>query len=363
MALINQVIDFADDAGKALLKDIAASTPDFVKTAVAMTPETRQSLDPAQFALVMRTKEAHELKKFPINDKANTWMSCAYFQKTAEQLPYVAQKVAATNLRRACTIYGIEVPELISKTASDAVTTNRYDEVLSRHEDQQKVSITKTASDGSEHFYALGERYPMPSPEFVKKAAAYFQHYHREFATAEDRHEFASNVLARAKELGVEFEDTGLRKYASSAYGDSVKQHLRIRAEYAAKNPEYAEAYVKLASKIDDVDAETFAKTLNLLDKKAGMDRYYDSKISDAFSATFGNSFEKQAGYRWEDESSGLSIDGKELKKMAEQKHDRVKALFGPSLADEMKKHAVEIFESLPKDAKETIVRLAKGEL
>lgn len=363
MSLINQVIDFSDDAGKALLKDIAATAPEFVKTAVAMTPKARDLLDPEQFALVMRTKEAQELRKFPITDKASTWLSCAYFQKTAEQLPYVAQKVAATNLRRACSLYGIEVPELISKTASDSVTTNRYDEVLSRHEDRQKVQMEKTASDGSKHFYALGERYPMPSNEFVKKAAAYFQHYHREFGSAEDRHEFAANVLARAKELNVELEDVSLRKYASNVYGDSVKQHLRIRAEYAARNPEYAEAYVKLASKIDDVDAETFAKTLSLLDKKAGMDRYYDSKISDAFSATFGNTFEKQAGYRWEDESSGLSIDGKELKKMAEQKHDRVKALFGTTLADEMKKHAVEIFESLPKDAKETIVRLAKGEL
>jgi len=370
MSLVHQIIDFVDDISKGILKEAAAQVPDHLKSGEILTAEQRERMEPEQFALVMRTKEAQVLKKFPVNDEVNTWLSCQYFSKTAAQLPYVAQKVAATNLRRACAIYNLETPEVVEKMASNEVKSNRYDEIKSWTEDRlhaKTAQVAEVKPDGSEHFYALGNRYAMPNPDYVKKAAAYFIDHTREFGDAEDRATFAYHVRERAKELQVALEkraEESLASYSGDAYGDMISTQLKIREDLLWAKPEMSAALAKLAAHRTDTDATTFAKALFMFDKKAGLTRYYDGHLADAFKATFGNVFRKEAsGYLWEDEGSGLSINEKELEKVADQKYDKIKGYFGSSVADSLKKHAVSIFESLPKDAKETIVKIAKGEL
>ena len=369
MALIHQVIDMYDDTDKSILKT-AGAVPTHLKQAKVLTPEEKEALEPEQFALVMRTKEAQVLKKFPINDEVNTWLSCQYFGKTAEQLPFVAKKIAATHLKRACAVYNLDIPESISKIASVAIKDNRYDEIKSRTEDrthERTVKMAELIPDGSEHFYALGEHYAMPNPEYVKKAAAYFNEHHREFSDAEDRFTFAAHVKARAAELEVELEkkaEQTLETYTGENYGDMIEAQLRLRGDLLQHKPEMNTALSKLASYRPSTEPEVFAKALYLFDKKAGVTKYYNSHIADAFKATFGNVFHKTAsGYSWEDESSGLTINEKDLESAVDKKYDKIKGYFGSSVADQLKKHAVSIFESLPKDAKETIVKIAKGTL
>jgi len=370
MSLVHQIIDFVDDINRSILKEAAASVPPHLKEGKVLTAEERERLEPEQFALVMRTKEAQVLKKFPVNDEVNTWLSCQYFNKTAEQLPYVAQKVAATHLRRACAVYNIEVPEVIEKLSSNEVTSNRYDEVKSWAEDRLHSKVAKVVEiepDGSSHFYALGDRYAMPNPEYVKKAAAYFIDHTREFSDAEDRATFAYHVRERAKELQVALEkkaEESLKTYSGDAYGDMIGPQLKIREDLLWAKPEMGVALSKLASHRTGTDPATFSKALFLFDKKAGLTRYYDGHIADAFKATFGNMFKKEAsGYSWEDESLGLSLSEKDLEKVADQKYEKIKGYFGSSVADQLKKHAVSIFESLPRDAKATIAKIARGEI
>lgn len=365
MALANQVVDFIDDIDRSLLKQIALDAPEVIKTASVLSIEDREKLPAEDFALILRTKEAQVLKKFPITDAANTWISAQYFAKTAEQLPYVAQKIAASNLGRAGAVFNIELPELITKLASKDIEGNVYNEVL---DNKKEKPMTKIASapkpDGSEYFYALGNNYAMPTPEYVKKAAAYFVEHAVEFQDAEDRYNFASNVLARAQELQVDLEcKSQLSKYAGAQYGDSVSTQIRMRQDILQHKPNMAEALSKLASHQETTEPKTFAKALYLFDKKAGISKYYGrGLIADAFQSTFGT-FIKSAGYRWEDETSGLSVSDKELSKLASDKYDRIKSYFGPTLADSLRKHAAAIFESLPKDAQITIVRIGKGEI
>ena len=368
MALVHQIIDFVDDTDRSLLKLAAADAPERVKTAKILTHEERELLGAEQFALVMHTKEAQVLKKFPTTDEANTWLSCRYFEKTAEQLPFVAQKIAATNLRRACLIYGLEVSPTLGKLASPEVTGNRYHETKSMKEDQAHTKSVKTASyteDGSKHFYALGEKYPMPTADYVKKAASYFVSHHKEFSDAEDRATFAYHVSQRAKELEASLDKVAsdtLATYAGSSYGDSVSTQIRIRQDLIQGKSDLTQALSKLAAHKDSTDPEVFAKALHMFDKKAGLTRYYDGYIADAFKATFGK-FNKVAahGYRWEDTQSGLSLSEEQLCKVAEEKYEKIKTYFGSTLADSLKKHGVAIFESLPIDAKTTIAKIAKG--
>jgi hypothetical protein len=365
MALIHQIIDFVDDTDCSLLKVAAAEAPAELRDAQILTAEDRERLEPDQFALVMRTKEAHTLKKFPITDGPNTWLSCQYFEKTSEQLPYVAQKIAATQLRRACALHNVKASPMVEKLASVDPIGNRYDEVKSWHEDRAhavKVKVAAVVPDGSDHFYALADRYPMANAKFVKKAATYFVDHCAEFQNIEDRSIFAGNVKARAKELSVELDKVALVQidsYAGDTYGDHIDTQLRLRKEALDGRPQLVSAIEKLAEFKDSTEPATFAKALYLFDKKAGI--LGQHPMMDAFKATFTKKAAK--GYRWEDTSSGLSITETELVKAAEAKHSKIKSYFGETLANELRKHAVSIFDSLPKDAQATIVQISKGDL
>jgi hypothetical protein len=324
--------------------------------------EERELLSETEFALILHTSDGQFLKKFPVSDASSTWLSSEYFAKTAEQLPFVAQKIAASYLSRACALHNIPVSDTLKKLASSEIRDNVYHEV--RDFSKTAAPVMETVAivpDQSEHFYALGDNYAMPSADYVKKASVYFEDHYREFEDAEDRHTFAHNVLERAKELGVSLEDKEqLSKYASNQYGDSLETQIRLRKSLVEIKPEFDRALDKLAAHKDSTDAVTFARALYLFDKKAGLTRYYDRYLADAFKSTFGH-FHKTAGYLWSDDASGLSINDKELTSAMNNKYDRIKSFFGETLADSLKKHGSTIFESLPNDAKETIVKIARG--
>ena len=369
MALVHQIIDFVDDTDKSILKLATAQVPDHLKSGAVLSVEDRERLGSENFALVLHTKEAQVLKKFPVTDEVNSWLSCRYFEKTSDQLPFVAQKIAASNLKRACLIFNLDVPPMVSKLASVSINGNKYDEVKSMKEDKMHRSSVKTAQvspDNSENFYALGDRYPMPDASYVKKAADYFSAHHKEFTDAEDRSVFAAHVRARASELDAVLEKQAsvlLQSYAGDSYGDSVERQLKLREEILQHKPEMVEALSKLASHKASTTPEVFAKALYLFDKKARVTKHYDSFIADAFKSTFGNFRKTASAYSWEDEQSDVSVSGSALEKAAEDKYEKIKSYFGATLADSLKKHAVAIFDSLPADAKVTIAKIANGAL
>jgi hypothetical protein len=362
MSLCNQVLDLADDTNKELLKEILKENtpPDMVKTAQIATQETKQKLGRQDFALVIMTKEGSELRKYPTHDAANTWMSCRYFEKTAHKLPARARGMAAGHLKRACQSFGVEATKLAS--AHTPVGGNVYHEAYDMSKTAQAIEVEAIAPDASEHFYACQGRYPMPSPEFVKKAAQYFTDHEKEFADPADRSEFARNVLARAVELKTEIaEKENLEKYAGSEYGDILETQLRMRHDLLEAKPSLSEALTKVASYKKDMPPLEFARLLHSFDKKASLNKYYGGYLADPYKATFETRFTKTAsGYSWESDE-GVSVSEKELTKTFDDKYDKVKAYFGPSVADSLKKHGCAIFDSLPRDAKETITKIAKG--
>ncbi len=368
MALVHQIIDFIDDTDRSLFKVASESAPKQLLGKNVLTAEERELLDPSQFALVMHSKEAQVLKKFPITDDVNTWLSSRYFEKTAEQLPFVAQKIAATHLKRACSFYGVSAPEMVTKLASSGISGNTYHEVKSYKEDREydrSVQVTEVTADGSEHFYALDRRYPMPDGAFVKKASQYFQDHYREFLDVEDRATYARNVLARADELKCELSKEAsslLSTYGGSSYGDMLSSQIRVRQNLLEDRPELSQALSKLASHKAGTAPETFARALHLFDKRASLTKYYDSYLADPYKSTFGMS-KKATGYRWEDSTSGASIDGSKLVKVAQEKYEEIKSHFGTTLAESLQKHPEQIFESLPTDAKLVIVNIAQGVL
>lgn len=365
MSLSNQVLDFSDDTNKALLKEILSEQklPDLVKTANIATRDAQEKLPQGDFALVAFTKEGSELRKYPINDAANTWLSCQYFEKTAHKLPLRARGVAALMLKRACAVFDIQETPLVKKAHTLPLTSNLYYESYDMTKTAQPIAVEAVTPDDSKHFYALEGRYPMATPEFVKKASQYFVDHEKNFKDPLDRHSFASNVLERAKEFKMDLEQKDiLSKYASAEYGDILETQIRMRQDLLQAKPELSEALTKVASYKAELPPKDFAKLLHSFDKKASLDKYYDGYLADAYKSTFETRFTKVAsGYSYDSDEG--SVSEKELTKAFEDKYDKVKGYFGPTVANELKKHGCAIFDSLPKDAKEVITKIAKGQI
>lgn len=365
MSLYNQILDVADDLDKSLLREILKESPppEMVKQANIATRDVQEKLTRDNFALTVLTKEGSELRKYPVNDAANTWLSCQYFEKTAHKLPPKAQDIAAGLLKRACALYNLKETPKLEKAAVQ--TLKVYNEIYDFKKTAQAVTVEAIVQDDSKHFYALQNRYAMPSPEYVKKAEAYFIDYEKEFSDAADRHEFAANVMARAAELKVPLEHAKtLRKYAGEGYGDILDTQIRMRQDLLQAKPEMSAALEKVASYRKELVPVEFAKLLHAFDKKASLERHYNSYLADAFKSTFEQRITKQAsGYCWESDDGSLSLNEKELDSAFDKKYDKVKGYFGETLANQLKKHGYSIFDSLPKDAKETLAKIAKGDI
>lgn len=366
MSLYNQVIDVADDYNKSLLTEILREfqPPELLKTAQVATTESREKLGREAFALVVLTKEGSELRKYPIQDAANTWLSCRYFEKTAHKLPPKAKDIAAGMLKRACAQHKLEeTPMLKSSTAK--TIGGLYNEIYDRVKTASPITFVSPEADNSKHFFALGQNYAMPSPEFVKQAEQYFVQYEKEFADAEDRSTFAANVMARAEELRVPLEHQAtMAKYASVGYGDRLEAQISMRRDLLQARPEMSAALEKIAAYKAELPAPQFAKLLYTFDKKASLSKYYGSHLADAFKATFEQKLTKQSsGYKWECDDDELSCNEKELTDAFEKKANKIKGYFGETVAESLKKHGCSIFDSLPRDAKETIAKIAKGQI
>jgi hypothetical protein len=347
MSLCNQVLDLTDDTSKKLLKEIleGSEVPAMVKTAQVATRAAQEKFNRADYALIAITKEGSELRKYPINDAANTWLSCRYFEKTAHKLPTRAREVTATMLKRVFR------------------PGNLYYEAYDMSKTAQPVAVETVQRDGSKHFYALGDKYAMPNPEFIKRAGQYFVEHEKSFTDPLERHTFAHNVLERAKELQVELmQKEALEKYAGASYGDLLETQIRMRHDLVQAKPELGEALTKVASYKKELQPQEFAKLLHGFDKKASLDKYYGGYLADPYKSTFETRFTKVAsGYSYDSDEGHVSE--KELTKAFEDKYDKVKGYFGPTVADQLKKHGCEIFASLPKDAKEVITKIAKGQI
>lgn len=363
MSLSIQILDLYDDVTGSLLKWAAQASPSFMKTAQIARRDEVAKLPTDAFALHALTKEGSRLKKYPIHSAADTWLSCAYFEKNAHKLPAQAARIAATHLKVACDKFHIDANSTVIKMASqEAPASNLYIEEMDGLRKMASHAVIEERS--SEGHYALPGRYPLFHEGHVKKATSYFGEHFKSFDPA-DRFTFAKNVLSRASELELstdssEFEP--LKKIAGESFGDRVETQLSLRRKLFDGHVDSLVDLEKIAEAKTKLEPEQFAGLLHAWDKENGVDRTYGSKIVDPYQATF-ETMNKEAGYVWEDEKSGMTLTGTELEKAASAKYDKIKGYFGETLANSLKKHGSQIFESLPIDAKAVIAKIAKGTL
>jgi len=355
--LEHSVLDLFDDhsADKTLMK-IACNLSNDLKHEPLPSVQDRNRLEDFQFALTLITKTASKLNKYPLDSKINTALSNEYFHLNHHKLPEEAQKIAAAHIVKACDKYGIDAHQSV-KIASlgEMPRTNIYVETI-----EKNLPLLKQASTYDSSHYALGSRYAIPDEKYLRKAEQYFDKHAAKFVPA-DRHEFARNVSIRAETLGIKTASVLIDTYAGKEYNPNLEGHLKMRTALLDEDSPYIPALQKLASYKSSEDPETFAKVLHEIDKKAGLDRYYDRSLADPYVSTFSSGMSKSAGYVYE--KDGIYLTSEDVEKVARDKYDVLKNYFGQTLADGLKKEGVSAFEALPVDAKDIVARISNGEI
>lgn len=175
----------------------------------------------------------------------------------------------------------------------------------------------------------------------------------------ETRHKYAAALQRRAHELGMPVLQGTVVKYASDHYSPMVDAHIRARATLLEGKPDLKSTVEKLGAAKKSLTPSQFAQMLHGFDKQAGLSRYYGAHLTNPFEATFATQPDPYLGYRTK--VAGQNVTADDLQRIVNAKYAQIKDYFGPHFADEMRKHPNEVFDSLPRDAKELIVGIAEG--
>lgn len=275
--------DQTRDPGFAHLRIFVEQYPEWyssVKTA---------ELDPVSFDSLPDTSFAWSSeRRYPINNREQTVLSIGYYKTASSDVP----EYVVDNLKTAAYVYGVDglfkqAPKPLAKEA--AAPTYLLPE-------KQRFSI-KCAEDIPKAEGALMERY-------------------REL-TVEDRFEALSNLVKEAEQWGVSVSTSthklggftmtdpqemltwlGARKTAALRSG-----HDKVAALYAG----IADKYEGIVGLIDDRDYQLkLAEVIDVLDRTAGLERHYDTKLPDPYNTVF-NTEKVAADY--------LNIQGVQIKK------------------------------------------------
>lgn len=357
--IANQVLDAYDDlTSKIYLSKVATLNPDVS----VMSQEEVSGLPDEDFALCVITKKATKLNKFPVNSPDNTWLSNHYFEHTHHKLAEEAATTAAYHIKQACDRFGIPPTPSVEGMAKEASSNVYFEGELKAKAKVEHVNFSKFANvEEIGNNYTVAQ-YVFATPAHVKTAAKYFDEYHKEMPV-DIRHKYAAAIQMRAKELGMPVQKGMVVKYASDSYSAHLDAHLRKRAsllEVAA--PEVRSAFDKLAQYKKELPPSQFAQLLRGFDKRAKLDQYYGGYLVDPYQATFAEQPDEYAGYRYKTASKG-SLSAEDIRRISVSGYDKVKEYFGKTIADELKKNPVAIFDSLPKDAKEILVGISDGAL
>ena len=249
-----------------------AGIPEFAKEA-SVTEDEVEGLPDSCFAWP-------EKRAFPIDSKANAFLSSTYFLCTSNPESSAIPEHVHDNLDSAADLFGIK--EDLLKVAS-----------------QFKDPKTITVSPEDFGLYYRDEdtvvkKYPLMDGDMVKAASEHFENHYSDFSL-EDRRTISDNILLKAAQFGVVLDTPNVFKF-SGCMGNLNKEKLIDEVEkraYRNQNTPFHEPYLELSEKLKGVDSYDVAsvrglqETLVGLDKQAGIDRYYGRHYENPYEALY----------------------------------------------------------------------------
>jgi len=350
--LFSKNMDIVDHVINSELEKIAAIVEQCSdKTKISYIPSYEEELtrDANDFALILYNSKHGELRKYAIYNPELTELNMAFLMKNQNTLPEEVLKVAATNLTRAAKKFKLEIPEELSKYASNKfisrlVNTDEIDEKAYF----EKISKIKTKSETSHKKFALHGKYPINNKRELEKAAQWFNRNYN-YLSVDEIEEFTTNIKSTNEPV------TGmLEKYAAlekTEFNPDFYNHINVRkAQLRANDQEGMDLYDDLLKKADEIGSEKVAYVLEVIDKELGVDQYYGTVILNPFESTYGHI--KTAGVKFNDKFVTLE----KLKKMD---MDNLSMVVGNDITKELRSNdGLAVFESLPTPIKNEIANL-----
>ena len=247
-------------------------------------------------------------------------------------------------------------PEQLPQAASPTRT-------LKPHVDVSGQEPPSKTTKKQAQYYALPstQRYPLDGYDQVVKAAAYFDEWRGHMPPAM-RHEYCQNLVKRASALSIPVS-TDVECYGSSAYGSRTQIKVALDARRSVVGGEDLTLLEKVAEKQPRLLPEDFAVLLGEFDKAAGIEHLYDTEIPDPYFSTFAKLAVTESGTS----PAGAVVVGNEyithrdLVRCSKQYQKLVENRFGEEFALEFAKDPLGIFNSLPRDEKLVLMRLANS--
>lgn len=291
--------------------------------------------------------------KFPLHTPANVFLSLKAFEKNAYKLCREAQELTAFKLKRAGALK-FKHSEQFGKLAEQAASVVPEDRVFpSEHVLSKKKADFSKIAELDESFFGVvtfsgSKKYPMYNQYLVKTAEEFFDANYKTLRPSV-RKEFAEKIKLNASRFDHKVKSATLMDYAAQEYSPNFELLLQVRKVFLNGNREVD----KLATVAKTLDPFRFAKLLEAFDKKAGLDRYYDKDIPDAYITVFG--LTKKADF--EVTIGNNTITGERLKAWAasEKGQQKIAEMMGPATIQEFKAAPVEVFSSLPRPHKTLI--------
>lgn len=265
------------------LADITKDNDELVKNAHVPTLDEAEQLPSDEFALILFHPHLGEMKKLAMSDKYLTELNMKIFADNIKQFPEEIVKVAAKNLCRAATFYGIGIPPEIAKYANEQIESNWVN--ISAIKETAKPMV-KSAESVT---YALRNKYPIHKPELVKKAILYLDENRNRFNPF-DALEFAANVKTAADKFGINYDGTTLAEYTHlKATKFNTKFASAVKARKGYVDEENRSVYDELLDKADELGVIKTAEVLEKLDRATGAYKKWNNSILDPIFTVFDN--------------------------------------------------------------------------
>lgn len=238
----------------------AAGAPKYVIDSVPMDKEAADKLPDALFADRVN-------RRYPIDSKASTWLSAAYFAKTAEEDGYATKTMkdfVEATIKLAADKYGIR------KDVDEAMEKIRAKPVEKKAED-----------DESNYGWPSEKKYPMFDEHGVKMANDYFAENAYNYP-APMRKEIAKRIFQKSAEYDIEANDV-VRRESGNGFNfreDAAVELLdRVRAATNHGTREQVKMAMALGDSVKALMNVPVAKYPEMMDKFAEILDHFDEAM------------------------------------------------------------------------------------
>ena len=328
------------------LTDIAktANVPDFDQT---------QEMPDTNFALITYHPGQGEIKKYAKYDAASTELSVAFLANRYNDLPDEIVKTAATNLKKAASLYSIDFPEALNEfiKSADYIDPVVNITAIDEYAFTQKLAWSNEEDPIAEYAIPSEKKYPISSREQIEKAAEYFNTYVNDLNPAEAL-EYASNVKKASEAFDVNIQGSKLEKFASLSLdklNDDIILHIKQRKDYIpTTETEKHASYDELEKTAMELEPSILSSQLTELDIENGIDHHWGHGISNPAIAVFKEKIAAQG-----------DVTVEQLRKIPSAE---LTALVGTEAVDDLTgDEGVLVYNTLPRPIKKEVKRLAEN--